>query len=61
MQFRANQIISIAEARKLLGDEAKLMSDEEIQQLIDDFDILAQHAIKMVLNEQQDNDNKMIK
>jgi hypothetical protein len=61
VQFRANQIISVAEARKLLGDEAKQMSDEEIQHLIDDFDILTQHAIKMVLKEQADNDSKVIK
>lgn len=45
----------------MLGDETNEMSDEEIQQLIDDFDILAQHAIKMVLKEQSNTDDKMIK
>lgn len=48
MQFKANPIITIARAKELLGDEAKIMTDEEIQQLVDDFDILAQYSIKMV-------------
>lgn len=48
MQFRANPIMTIARAKELLGDEALSMTDEEIQQLIDDFDILAQYSIKMV-------------
>ncbi len=61
MQIRANTIISIAEARKLLGNEAETMSDEQVQQLIDDFDILAQYAIKVVLKEQSNLDDKMIK
>lgn len=50
MPFKANQVISVLEARKLLGDEALEMTDEEIQQMIDDFDIIAQHAIKLVQN-----------
>lgn len=38
----------VADARKILGDEANDMTDDEIQQLIDDLDMLAQYTIKMV-------------
>lgn len=48
MQFRSNPAINITQARKLLGDEALSMTNEEIQQLIDDFDMIAQYSIKMV-------------
>lgn len=48
MRFRANQVISIGEARRLLGREAEEMTDEEIRRLIDDFDIIAQYSLKMV-------------
>lgn len=48
MRLRANQVISVKQARELLGDEALRMTDEEIQQLIDDFDMIAQYSIKMV-------------
>jgi len=49
--------MTISQARKLLGDEALSMTDEEIQQLIDDFDVIAQFSIKMVqeLNYSDDN------
>ena len=40
--------MTVKEARKLLGDEADGMSDEEIGQMIQDFDIIAQHTIKLV-------------
>lgn len=40
--------MTIAEAKVLLGDEALSMTDEEIQQLIDDFDVIAQFSIQMV-------------
>lgn len=48
MRLRANQVLSVKRASELLGDEALQMTDEEIQQLIDDFDIIAQYSIKMV-------------
>lgn len=48
MLFRSNQIMTITRARALLGDEALAMTDDEVQQLIEDFDIMAQHTIKMV-------------
>lgn len=48
MQLKGDQIITIAEARKILGDEANDMTDEAIQQLVDDFDMLAQYTILMV-------------
>lgn len=48
MKFQPNPPITVAEARKILGDEANDMSDDRIQQLIDDFDMLAQYTIKMV-------------
>jgi hypothetical protein len=48
MRIRGDQIITIAQAKTLLGDEALSMTDEEIQQLIDDFDVIAQFSIQMV-------------
>lgn len=48
MRIRSDLVMSVAEAKKLLGDEALEMTDEEIQQMIDDFDVMAQHAIKLV-------------
>lgn len=48
VQFKANPVVTVAEARKILGDEAKDMTDDAIQQLVDDLDILAQYTIKMV-------------
>lgn len=48
MPLRGDQILTIKQARLLLGDEAFAMSDEEVQQLIDDFDLIAQYSIQMV-------------
>ncbi len=48
VQFKANPVVTVTEARKILGDEAKDMTDDAIQQLVDDLDILAQYTIKMV-------------
>ena len=48
MKLRADTVITVENAKKLLGDEALSMTDEEIQGLIDDFDIIAQYTIKMV-------------
>ena len=49
--------MTVACAKKLLGDGALSMADEEIQQLIDDFDIIAQYSIKMVLSFDNNKDN----
>jgi len=48
MLFRSNQVITILQARELLGDEALTMTDEEIQKMIEDFDTMAQYAIGLV-------------
>lgn len=40
--------MTITEAKRLLGDEALEMSDEDIQNLIEDFDMIAQYTIIMV-------------
>lgn len=56
VHFKANPTITVVEARKLLGEEALSMSDEEIQQLIDDFDMIAQYSIKMVQRFKSDDD-----
>lgn len=48
MLFRSNQVITILQARGLLGDEALTMTDEEIQKMIEDFDAMAQYAIGLV-------------
>jgi len=39
-------ILSVKEARKILGKDAQKLSDEEVAKLIDDLDFLAKHAIK---------------
>lgn len=41
-------IISIKEARKLLGKDGQKLSAEEVAKLIDDLDFIAQHAIKKI-------------
>jgi len=48
VQFLPNPPVTVADARKTLGDESNDMTDDEIQQLIDDLDMLAQYTIKMV-------------
>lgn len=39
-------IISVKEARKLLGRESRKLTDEEVAKLISDLRLLAQEAIK---------------
>lgn len=41
-----NLVISVEEARELLGDDAKIMSDDEVEKLISDLDIMARYALK---------------
>lgn len=48
MLFKSNQVITILQARDLLGDEALTMTDEEIHKMIEDFDLIAQYAIELV-------------
>lgn len=48
MNLSTNKILSIAEARKLLGNEGLDMTDEEIFQMIEDFDVISQYFIKEV-------------
>lgn len=55
MLFKAGQIITVHEARKLLSDEAEGMSDQDIEQMIQDFDVIAQYTVKLV---QEFKDNK---
>lgn len=56
MQIRSNSVMTIDQARKLLGDEALSMTDEEVQQLIDDFDMIAQFSIKLVQSFKDEQD-----
>lgn len=53
MIIKGNLAIPIAEARELLGDEGEGMTDEEVQKLIEDFDVIAQYTIKLVQNFKQ--------
>jgi Ca2+-binding EF-hand superfamily protein len=46
----SDQIISVKEARKILGKEAKSMSDEEIEKVINDLDAIAKHYFEGVRN-----------
>ena len=48
MRLRGDTVMTIEQAKTLLGDEALSMTDEEIQQMIDDFDIIAQYTIKEI-------------
>lgn len=48
MRIRSDQVIGVGQARILLGDEAMAMTDEEIQKMIEEFDVIAQFSIKQV-------------
>lgn len=48
------QLISIAEARKLLDDDGKGLSDDQIEELISQLEIIARLAIRQY---QTDNIN----
>lgn len=48
MRIRGDQVMTIEQAKALLGDEAAEMTDAEIQQMIEDFDVIAQYAIQEV-------------
>ena len=37
--------VTIEEARKILGDEAEKMSDDQLQTLIDDLSVMAKWAL----------------
>lgn len=50
MQLRTDEVIAVEQARKLLGDEALDMTDDEVKCLIEDFDVIAQYTIRMVQN-----------
>jgi predicted solute-binding protein len=50
MRIKTDSVISVAQAKVLLGDEALTMTDEEIQKMIEDFDVMAQYAIGLVQN-----------
>lgn len=39
-------VITVKEARKILGKEAHKLTDEQIEKLIDDLDFIARYAIK---------------
>ena len=60
VQFKANPPSTVAEARKLLGDDAEYMTDVQVQELIDDFDIMAQYVIKMVQKFKDSDDIKEV-
>lgn len=48
-------IISVNEARKLLGETAEKLSDDEIEKLVLDIDFIARNAIKQfkVINQER--------
>lgn len=48
MKIHSNHVITIEQAKSLLGDESAGLSSDEIQQLVEDFDMIAQYSIKMV-------------
>ncbi len=46
-------IVSIQEARKILGDEAKDMTDLQVQQLIEDLDVIALYSLQEAVNKRK--------
>jgi hypothetical protein len=42
-------IISVKEARKLLGKDAKQMSDTEVEKLIIDLNVIARYTIRGIM------------
>lgn len=48
---RTDGVMSVKEARKLLGTDAQALSDEEIRKILDDLDFLAQMAIRKFKSE----------
>ena len=60
MKIRRTTVISVEKAKKLLGDEALSMTDEEVMDLIEDFDMIAQYSIQMV-QKFKDNESKQMK
>ena len=59
MRIRPDQVINLNDAKKLLGDEALSMTDEEIIDLIEAFDMIAQYSIQMV-QKFKDNESKQM-
>lgn len=43
-------IITVKEARKIMGKDAQKLSDEQLRQLIDDLDMIAMLQLNMVPN-----------
>lgn len=43
----AGSVISVKEAREILGDKSKGMSDEEIEFVIETLDLMAKDALKI--------------
>jgi hypothetical protein len=41
-----NPVITVQEARKLLGKDSKALSDEAVEKLINDLDFIARYTIK---------------
>lgn len=49
-------IITVKEARKILGKKSADMSDEEILKLIDDLDYIAKHTLEKIRMERSRKD-----
>ncbi len=49
MLISSKPIITIKEARKLLGKDSKDLSDSEIKTMINDYELLIRQAIKKYL------------
>ena len=47
----ADPIISVKEARKILGKEAEKISDKDLLKLIGDLDYIAKHLIRQYQDE----------
>jgi hypothetical protein len=55
----ANPIISVEEARKILGDKHQQMTDEEVLQIIGTLDLIAKDALaRAKVNRKEDSDQQ---
>ncbi len=51
-------IISVQEARELLGNEADGMTDEQIERLIEELDAIAKYSLKQAVSELIDSSHR---
>lgn len=56
MSYRPNPVVSAKEARKILGNMAKEITDQEIIELVDNLDVIAIEALKQARGKRMEED-----